>query len=116
MKESLMSVQSSTPREAQLIRERREAAEPPVSRRQAAAKAGISPSQWSDIERGSKKAGQGTTIPIRATPETLALMAQAVGATADDLSAAGRQDAATLLHTIDEDRKLRHRFSAVPGL
>jgi transcriptional regulator with XRE-family HTH domain len=111
-----MSVQPSAPPEAQLIQQHREAAEPPVSRRQAALKAGLSPSQWSDVERGSKKAGQGTVVPVRATAETLARMAQAVGATASDLAAAGRQDAATLLTSLDQQRELGRRLAAIPGV
>ena len=101
---------------AELIRQRREAATPALSRRQAAAKAGISPSQWSDVERGSKHAGSGVTIPVHATAQTLARMARAVGATPEDLQAAGRDDAATLLHELQQDRTLRQRIAAIPGL
>jgi transcriptional regulator with XRE-family HTH domain len=90
--------------------------DPPFSRRQAAARAGLSPSQWSDIERGSKKAGQGSVVPVRATAETLARMAQTVGLAAGDLATAGRQDAASLLDDVEQERDLRHRLSAVPGL
>src|SRR5258707_15168029 len=67
------------PPDADLIRFRREAVVPPLSRRQAAARAGISPSQWSDVERGRKRAGPGIVIPVLATAETLAKMAMAVG-------------------------------------
>jgi len=111
-----MSTQPKPPAEALLIRQRREATMPPISRRQAAAMAGISASQWSDIERGSKKAGHGTVIPIRATAETLARIARAVGATADDLVAAGRGDAADLLQAAEQDRDLRQRLAAIPGI
>jgi transcriptional regulator with XRE-family HTH domain len=111
-----MSVQLPAPPEAQLIQRQREAADPPLSRRQAAARAGISPSQWSDVERGSKKAGQGTVVPVRATAETLARMAQAVGATASDLAAAGRQDAANLLANLDHQQELSRRLAAIPGV
>src|SRR5262245_25287823 len=98
-----MSNQPEPPADAHLIRQRREAAVPPMSRRQAAARAGISASQWSDIERGSKKAGHGTIVPIRATAETLARMARAVGATAEELTEAGRTDAADLLQAADQN-------------
>jgi|HubBroStandDraft_1064217.scaffolds.fasta_scaffold162967_1 transcriptional regulator with XRE-family HTH domain len=111
-----MSVQLPAAPEAQLIQRQREAADPPLSRRQAAAKAGISPSQWSDVERGSKKAGQGTVVPVRATAETLARMAQAVGTTASDLAAAGRQDAANLLANLDHQQELSRRLAAIPGV
>lgn len=111
-----MSAQLTAPAEAELIRQRREASDPPLSRRQAAIKAGISPSQWSDVERGYKQAGSGVTIPVQTTPETLARMAQAVGANADDLAAAGRQDAARALGALDQQRGLHQRFAAIPGL
>lgn len=111
-----MSGQPAPPAEAELIRQRREAARPPVSRRQAAANAGISPSQWSDIERGCKKAGQGSVIPIRATAETLARMAQTIGVTPDELAAAGRQDASSILLASENHASMTRRLSAVPGL
>lgn len=111
-----MSIQPDSPADALLIRRRREAAKPQMSRRQAAARAGISASQWSDVERGSKKAGHGTVVPILATAETLARMARVVGATCDELQAAGRGDAAALLQAAERGRGLRHRLSAILGL
>ncbi|MGO9083176.1 MAG: helix-turn-helix domain-containing protein [Streptosporangiaceae bacterium] len=111
-----MSVHPAAPPEAELIRTRREAADPGLSRRQAAARAGISPPQWSDVERGSKKAGSGVVVPVQATAGTLARMARAVGATADELAAAGREDAASQLRALDTDRDLRQRIAAIPGL
>ncbi len=111
-----MSVQSGIPPEAELIRRRREAAVSEMSRRQAAATAGISPSQWSDVERGHKKAGSGVVVPVRATADTLARMARTVGATADELAGTGRDDAAQQLRALDQDRDLRRRIAAVPGL
>lgn len=115
-----MSVHSaaapSAPPEADLIRTRRESADPALSRRQAAARAGISPSQWSDVERGSKRAGSGVIVPIQATAETLARMAQAVGVTAAELASAGRTDAASQLRALDTDRVMRQRIAAIPGL
>jgi transcriptional regulator with XRE-family HTH domain len=111
-----MSVHLGLPAEADLIRLRREALVPDMSRRQAAAKAGISPSQWSDVERGHKKAGSGIVVPVHATAETLARMARAVGVSAGDLAAAGREDAARRLRDFEEQRDLRQRIAAVPGL
>ena len=107
-----MIAQELPPPEAELIRRRREAAVPPMSRRQAAAKAGISPSQWRDVERGSKKAGPGVTVPVQATAETLAKMAQVIGVTPDELTAAGREDAASELRGTARDRLLRQRIAA----
>jgi transcriptional regulator with XRE-family HTH domain len=111
-----VSLQPGPPAEAELIRQRREAAVPDMSRRQAAVKAGISASQWSDVERGHKKAGSGVTVPVKATPETLAKMAQVAGVSADDLAAAGRADAAAELRALGQQRDLRHRLATVPGL
>jgi transcriptional regulator with XRE-family HTH domain len=87
-----------------------------MSRRQAAAKAGISPSQWSDIERGHKKAGGGITIPVQATPETLARMAVVVRVSADELIAAGREDAAQELRATERERTLRRGLASIPGI
>lgn len=111
-----MSGQPAAPAEARLIQQRREAATSPISRRQAAAKAGISPSQWSDIERGHKRAGQGTIVPVRAIAETLARMAQTIGISPDDLAAAGRQDAAAILLADEQRQSLGRRLSRVPGV
>jgi transcriptional regulator with XRE-family HTH domain len=108
--------QPTPPAEADLIRQRRETATPAMSRRQAAMKARISPSQWSDVERGHKRAGSGITIPVQATAETLARMARVVGASAPELAAAGREDAAQQLRIIEQQRELRRRITAIPGL
>jgi transcriptional regulator with XRE-family HTH domain len=115
-RKSLSGQTPEPPPEAALIRSHREALTPPMSRRQAAAKAGISPSQWSDIERGTKKAGPGITVPVRATAETLAKMAHIVGASAAELASAGRGDAARELRDTSRDRLLRQRIAAIPGL
>jgi transcriptional regulator with XRE-family HTH domain len=111
-----VSLQPGPPAEARLIQRGREAAVPEMSRRQAAVKAGISASQWSDVERGQKKAGPGVVVPVKATPETLARMAQVAGVSADDLAAAGRADAAAELRALGQQREMRHRLAAVPGL
>jgi hypothetical protein len=108
--------QYSPPPEADLIRHARERHDPPMSRRQAAAKAGISPSQWSYIERGHKQAGSGIAVPVQATAMTLALMAQTVGISTGELETAGRSDAARQLSSTCRDQDLRRRLATVPGL
>jgi transcriptional regulator with XRE-family HTH domain len=108
--------QPTPPAEADLIRQRRESVTPAMSRRQAAMKAGISPSQWSDVERGHKRAGSGITIPVQATAETLARMARVVGASGPELAAVGREDASHQLRAIEQERELRRRITAIPGL
>jgi transcriptional regulator with XRE-family HTH domain len=104
------------PSEASLIHRGREAAVPPLSRRQAAARAGISPSQWSDVERGSKRAGPGIVIPVQATAQTLAKMAAAIGVSADELAAAGREDAADQLRSASQQQQLGEQLAGIPGL
>jgi len=111
-----MSIKAGPPPEAEVIRRRREAATPTLSRRQAAAKAGISPSQWSDVERGCKQVGSGVTIPVQATAQALARMAHSVVATPDELQAAGREDAATQPRELEQAGDLRRRIAAIPGL
>lgn len=111
-----MSSEIAAPAEAELIRQRRETASPTLSRRKAAARAGISPSQWSDVERGHKRAGGGVIVPVQATAETLARMAHVVSVSADDLAAAGREDAADQLRTLDREGTMRQRLAAIPGL
>jgi hypothetical protein len=112
----VIGLESQPSAEAEVIRRRREAVIPPMSRRQAATKAGVSPSQWSDVERGHKRAGPGIIIPVHASAWTLARMAEAVDATANELTAAGRDDAARLLQTEARRRLLGQRLAAVPGL
>lgn len=58
-----------------LLREARERIRPKMSKRQAAAKAGFSPTQWGDMERGERH--QGTRV--RASDDTLEAAARAVG-------------------------------------
>jgi len=43
-------------------------------------------------------------------------MARVVGASADNLAAAGREDAARQLRTVDREHDLRQRIAAIPGL
>jgi transcriptional regulator with XRE-family HTH domain len=108
--------EAKPPAEADLIRHRRETAVPALSRRQAAARAGISPSQWSDVERGSKRAGPGIIIPVQATAGTLAKMATVIGVSPEELAAAGRDDAADQLRSASRQQQLGERLADIPGL
>jgi hypothetical protein len=67
-----------------------------LSARQAATKAGMSEGRWRQIVAGYQSA-RGQHIPVTAPPATLARMAQAVGLTPDELTEAGRSDAAEVL-------------------
>jgi transcriptional regulator with XRE-family HTH domain len=82
------------PPEALLIAARRK--KTGMSYREAAQMAGISPTRWSQLEKGIIRI-RGTDHPEKAPAATLAEMARAVGATPEDLAGAGRQDAAEIL-------------------
>ena len=86
-----------------------------MSRRQAAAKAGISASQWSDVERGHKKAGSGVVVPVHATADTLARMARASASvlmSSPTLGARRRPPASNP----GEERDLQRGIATIPGL
>ena len=55
-------------------------------------------------------------MPVQATAETLARMAQVAGVSADDLAAAGREDAADELRALGQQQEMRQRLATVPGL
>jgi hypothetical protein len=83
------------PPEAVLIEQRRAALDMSIA--DAAKAANISESRWRQITKGFQQATPDTRIPVTAPARTLARMARAVGATADDMEAAGRGDAADIL-------------------
>jgi hypothetical protein len=88
----------SSPPEGQLIRSARDRAIPKLSIPVAAARIGISPEHWGNIERGYKSAGAGREpARVDASPELLAKMAGVVGVMPDQLTEAGREDAARVL-------------------
>jgi len=89
------------PPEAVLIRQMRDRP-PKMSRYEAARIAGISESRWRMIETGTRWfRGQPLEEPP-APAQTIARMAWAVGATPEQLTAAGRKDAAEELEAIAE--------------
>lgn len=90
------------PPEAVLIAARRDRAVPRLSMRDAGLLAGISATRWRQLETGIIRV-KGTDHPEKAPAETLARMAQAVGATPDELRTAGRDDAAAILTRIQAD-------------
>lgn len=73
---------------------------PPLSMREAARRAGFSVATWTQNEQGYRKVTSSLAIPIRATAEKLARMGLVVGATPQQLSEAGRQDAAVILQKL----------------
>ncbi|MDX3239744.1 helix-turn-helix transcriptional regulator [Streptomyces sp. ME03-5709C] len=86
------------PPEAALIR--RALKRSRLTGRSAAARAGLSDARWRQIVSGYQSVG-GSHHPVRAPAETLARMAQAVGVTAEELTTAGRPDAAAELAELE---------------
>jgi transcriptional regulator with XRE-family HTH domain len=72
-----------------------------LSARQAAVKAGISEGRWRQIVSGYQSA-RGQQFPVTAPAATLAHMAAAVGLTPEDLTEAGRGDAADILRDLNQ--------------
>lgn len=87
------------PAEARLIDAAQKSAVPKLSMRKASQAAGISDGRWRQIIKGYQGTGTGR-IPVVAPGETLARMALVVGVTADQLSEAGRPDAANVLRQL----------------
>lgn len=88
------------PPEALLIAELRKAIVPTLSMREAARRAGMSASLWTQYEQGYRKVTPAVTIPVAATDDKLAGMALAVGATPDQLRETGRTAAAAILQKL----------------
>ncbi|RAV12434.1 hypothetical protein DQP55_12510 [Mycolicibacterium sp. GF69] len=86
-----------------LIESRRLAAVPPVSVRKVAAVAGISDTTWRNIVSGLPRAGR--RVKVSTAAHSVAKMADAVGASPDEIEAAGRPDAATLMRNSESLRK-----------
>lgn len=68
--------------------------------REAARRAGMSASLWTQYEQGYRKVTPAVTIPMRATGDKLARMGLVTGATPEQLRDAGRDDAATILQKL----------------
>lgn len=88
------------PPEAQLIARLRGDMFPPVSRREAARRAGFSVATWTQIEQGYRKVTSALVIPITGTAEKVARMGLVVGAEPGQLREAGRDDAAVILQKL----------------
>lgn len=77
---------------------------PPLSRREAARRAGFSVSTWSQGEQGYRQIAPGITVPNRMRTEHLAQAVLMLGGTPDQLRDAGRDDAAKFLERLRADR------------
>jgi len=87
------------PPEGKLLRTSRERAIPKLSIRAAAARIGISPEHWGNVERGYKSvSADKPAVPVEASAELLAKMATAAGIPAALMRTEGqRPDAADLM-------------------
>jgi len=81
-----------------------------LSIREAARRAGISYGRWRQITAGYQNVSPGSYAAVHAPAQTLARMAAVVGVTPDELTAAGREDAAKELDEITR----RAPVAAVP--
>jgi hypothetical protein len=86
-----------------------------MSTRSAAPLAGISEARWRQIVSGYQSAGRGVSVPVIATPRTLAKMARAVGVTEEQLITAGREDAAEVLRDLGATSSEDVRASDTPA-
>lgn len=77
--------------------------------------AGLSPSRWTQIIQGYKQEAGGVRVPVRAPASTLARMARVVGATAEQLRAVGREDAAAELVVLLQKAKEFHQVREKVG-
>lgn len=80
-----------------MIEDARKARIPRLSQRKAAELAGLSEGRWRQIVAGYQSISAGVYATVRGPAETLANMARAVGVTAEQMSAAGRDDVAQML-------------------
>ncbi len=95
-----MTADIAPPPEARLITEMRE--KPPhMSMSEAARRSGISLTRWRQLENGFRHFGGGT-YPETGPAQTIARMAFTVGVTPDQLTGAGRADAAAELEALAE--------------
>jgi hypothetical protein len=87
--------------EGDLIRRARQWAIPKLTIRAAAARIGMSPEQWGNVERGYRPSRTSADRQFSAPAATVAKMAKAVGVTPEQLEAEGkRPDAAAILREI----------------
>ncbi len=80
-----------------------------LSARKAAQRAGMSDGRWRQITSGYQNVSRGVFAPVQGPAETVARMAQVVGATPEQLEGAGRADAAEELRTLLGAREPSHR-------
>lgn len=74
-----------------------------LSGRKAADLAGMSEGHWRAIVSGSRSISKGVWVPVRGPADTIARMAQVVGATPEQLDEVGRGDAAEELRQLQPD-------------
>lgn len=82
------------PPEMELVERLRKSIRPALSVRKAATSAEISEGRWRSLAKGVHQVSKGQAIPTRAPADTLARMANVVGAKPEQLREVGRDDAA----------------------
>ena len=85
-----------------------------ISIRQAAKRAKISYGRWRQIASGYQNVSPGSFARVRAPAATLARMASVAGVTPDQLTGAGRADAAEILRTLTAEPD--DEFGAMLGM
>jgi len=75
-----------------------------MSAREAARRAGISEGRWRQIAGGYQVVSPGVYAQVRGPAATLARMAKAAGVTPEQLTAAGRDDAARAMLRVQRDK------------
>lgn len=83
-----------------------------LSQREAARRAGMSEARWRNIVSGYQTVSAGMHAPVRGPADTIARMSQVVGVTAEQLIAAGRDDAATELRDLPPLPEPKRQLSA----
>ncbi|MEW2631581.1 hypothetical protein AB0903_07970 [Streptomyces sp. NPDC048389] len=86
-----------------------------MSARKAASQAGLSDARWRQIVSGYQSVS-GAFVPVRAPAETLARMAQVVGVSAEELTEAGREDAAQELAKMRKPSAATSSYASDPTI
>jgi hypothetical protein len=87
-----------------------------MSAREAARRAGISEGRWRQIAGGYQVVNPGVYAQVRGPAATLAKMATVAGLTPEQLTAAGRDDAAQVMLRQQEDRPSEEMLARVRAM
>lgn len=93
-----MDAPGASPPEGRLIEQARERKR--LSQNKAAKAAGMSGTRWRQVVAGWASGGEGIQIPVHGNAKRIALMAQVVDVTPEQLEEVGREDAARELREL----------------